>query len=245
MPIYTGTADANGDFNIPFGTNSYTSGEKITVTAEKDSAEKSIELYAPSSVVGGGAIQFSGTLIDFPNNIGVVTISDLGGTIQENAFRNPSDIGGSFQLKATGLSIVAPVTAIGVYAFQGWRNALTLTLPTTLISIGISAFQGWNACLELVIPNSVTTIARDAFYAWPAAKKLIIGTSVATIANNAFQNWTACDEVVCLRAAPPEITSSTFSGLKSTCIFKVPAESVAAYQAAPNWSAFASRIQAI
>mgnify|MGYP001618506052 FL=1 len=42
MPTVTGTADANGDFNIALGAN-YTSGEKITVTAEKDSAEKTIE----------------------------------------------------------------------------------------------------------------------------------------------------------------------------------------------------------
>ena len=39
-----GVADLNGDFTVPFSSN-YTSGQKITVTAEKDSATKTIELF--------------------------------------------------------------------------------------------------------------------------------------------------------------------------------------------------------
>lgn len=198
MAIYTGTADANGNFSIPFGI-SYTSGEKVTVIAEKDGATKSIELYAPSDTAGGGAIQFSGTLVDFPANIGVMTLSGLSGAIKYGAFKFTDAVNDGMSAYATGLIIEDGVTTIESYAFSNFRKVVTLSLPSTLTSIG----------------------------------------------NYTFESYAACNTIICKAAVPPTITTSSFQNLKSTCVFKVPAASVAAYQAAPNWSAFASRIQAI
>ena len=69
--------------------------------------------------------------------------------------------------------------------------------------------------------------------------------SLTNIGLYGLSDLTVCEEIICRAITPPSIASNTFNGLKSTCIFKVPAASVAAYQAATNWSAFASRIQAI
>ena len=44
---------------------------------------------------------------------------------------------------------------------------------------------------------------------------------------------------------PPTIQNNTFMGLSNTAAFYVPDESVEAYKAATNWSAYASRISPI
>lgn len=221
MPTFTGIADSNGDFVIPFSAE-YTAGQKVIVTAEKDGATKSIELFAPSEVVGGGVIQFSGTLTNFPTNIGIVSIVGVSGKIANESFGVPGADNYGLGVFATGLILGFGITELGASSFQNWKLATTLTIAPTV------------------------TILRDrCFSAWSAIKKATIPAGVTLIESYAFYNWTACDEITCLATNPPSITNLTFSGLKSTCIFKVPAGSVAAYQAAPSWSAFSSRIQAI
>ncbi|WP_180163565.1 leucine-rich repeat domain-containing protein [Acinetobacter sp. YH12069] len=246
MATYTGVADANGDFIVPFSA-SYTSGQKVTVTAEKEGATKSIELFAPSNITGGGVIQIDGSFVDFPLNITDVTLTEqISGTIQRYAFRPHSDTQSrSIWRYAKSLKILGNVTRINSYAFYGWDDALSLQLPQSLQVIEENAFNGWRSALELTIPNQVTSIPRDCFYGWNSAKSLYLHAGIASIGERAFYEWLSCDEIICMAVAPPTIISSSFSNLKSTCIIKVPAASVAAYQSAPNWSAFASRIQAI
>lgn len=290
MATYTAVADANGDFIVPFS-SAYTSGEKITVTAEKDSATKSIELFAPSDVTGGGVIQFTGTLDNFPNNIGGVILSEISGGIGNYAFSAVSANALSLWKKATSLTLTNSVTSIGSNAFSEWTNATQLTLSSSLRSINQGAFSGWTKATSLSIPDSVLTLGQECFYGWVSslslhigsgltsipiqafdgwakatslaipdqvknigayafrgwslATSLLVGAGVTSIEGYSFMNWASCNEIICRALIPPTITNTSFNGLKSTCIFKVPAASVAAYQAAPNWSAFASRIQAI
>lgn len=290
MPIYTGVADANGDFNISFGSNSYTSGEKITVTAEKDSAEKTIELYAPSEPTGGGVIQFSGTLDNFPQNIGGVKIIGIAGAISANAFSAAT--AGVLWRDATSLEIGAGVTSIGDNCFSQWGMAQTLILPNTLLTVGQGAFSGLGALKDLIMPNSITGIGMNCFSFCSNLENLTLSNSLTLIPVNAFANnaklkavylpdsviivqnqaflgcrgiksvrigpnctslggWSFngmidCDVITCERTTPPTmVDNNSFENLKSTCVFKVPAGSVAAYQSAPGWSAFAARIQAI
>lgn len=246
MATYTGVADANGDFIVPFSA-SYTSGQKVTVTAEKEGATKSIELFAPSNTTGGGVIQIDGSFVDFPLNITDVTLSDeITGTIQGFAFRPHGDTQSrSVWRYAKSLKILGNVTQIENYAFQGWNNALSLELPQTLEVMGSYAFQGWSSALSLIVPELITSIPLDCFYGWSSAKNLYLPAAIASIGNRAFYGWLSCDEIICMAVAPPTISSSTFQNLNASCVFKVPAASVAAYQAAPNWSDFAARIQAI
>lgn len=221
MAIYTGVADANGDFMIPFS-SSYTSGQKVTVTAEKEGALKTIELFAPSDAIGGGSIQFSGNLIDFPNNVGVVTITGIEGKIQDFGLASTDTPQIGFAGTATGLVLGEGVTQLGVAACQAWKMAESLQLPGTMQLIGPNAFSTWVKLKSLDIPKNVAIIDGYAFY-----------------------SLTNCNEIIVRATTPPSIQNTTFQLLKSTCVFKVPAASVAAYQAAANWSTFASRIQAI
>lgn len=269
MPTVTGVADANGDFNIAFGAN-YTSAEKIKVTSAKDGATKSIELFAPADVVGGGTIKFSGTLVDFPNNIGTITLSGDFLNIPDYAFTGSSSESTQTSLaKATGLIISNGTESIGANAFQWWRNLKFISFPETLKTIGAFALNGASGInQEIIIHDAATAVGASAFYNCVACPSMILGSGIIIIQSqtlaqltaltriefkgqitsmvaNSCIGWSNCNEIIMHATTPPVIATSTFTGLKSTCVFKVPASSVAAYQAAANWSAFASRIQAI
>lgn len=242
MATYTGTADANGDFNISFGGASYASAQKVTVTATKSGSSKSVELYAPADLTGGGAIQFSGNLVNFPNNIGIITLSsEFTGSIQDYAMQAPGFPTSMFN-KTTGLIINSGITSIGVQSFALWSLAKLLVLPTTLLTIGNQAFSTWSALTEILIPNSVTSIGNSTFQTATSCKKVTLGTALATIGSGAFSTLSACDEIICLRTTPPTIQSNTFLSLKAACVIKVPSASLTAYQTATNWSALASKM---
>lgn len=218
MTIYTGVSDENGNFNIPFSKN-YTGGQKVTVTAIKDGAEKTIEIYAPSDVTGGGVIKFKGTLNDFPKNIGTIVLSnEINGAIGEYTFyASPGDY--NLFSCATGLEFEGVITSIARYAFYTWVKLK-----------------------ELVIPDSVKTISTSSFYGMTACKKLTLGSSLTSINDSAFYGLSNCDEIFVKPTTPPSITGNTFLSLKSTCVIKVPSASLTAYQTATNWSAHASKM---
>ena len=269
MATYTGVADINGDFEIPFST-AYTSAEKITVTASKDGDTRSVELYAPSEVSGGGDIQFSGNLTNFPNNIGVVTLSGEMINIPAYGFSSSNtSTQRSIFASATGLILGLGMVSVGNSGLNNWVGCRFFTAPPTLTTYGNNALTGWTGVNQpLVIGGNVILLGSSSFSLWSNCPSLIIGIGVTVIPNTCFSGWTSatrveilgqvtemqtsafsnltsCNEFIIHTITPPTIQSNTFASLKSTCIIKVPAESVAAYQAAPNWSVFASRIEAV
>lgn len=241
MATYTGTADVSGNFDIDFGGNSYASAQKVTVTAEKDAENKTIELFAPSPS-GGVGIRISGDFINFPNNIGDIILGDsFSGAVQNYAMQAVSFPTHIFN-KASGLTITGAITSIGVQSFTSWSSATTLTLPNTLQSIATNSFSNWTSLLEIVIPNNVTTIGPSAFTSATSCLKVTLGSALTSISTGAFSSLTACNEIICLPTTPPSIVSNTFAGLKATCEIKVPYASLTAYQTAANWSALASKM---
>lgn len=244
MATYTGIADASGAFTIPFSAN-YTGGQKITVTAEKDAAVKTIELFAPSGPTGGGTIQFSGTVVNFPINIGNMTLTGFTGKIQNDAFRVYSN-GVSFGL-ATGLKIDEGVTEIGTTAFYGLNKLKFIELPLSLEIIrsrGLDA-QADNSVIEIINIPRVKTIDSNAFDNHQA-KYINIGASILSIGSAAI-HCGRCLELVVLAIIPPTIASDSFRfiGNQPAMKIKVPAASLAAYQTAANWSAYAARMVGI
>lgn len=261
MPIYTGLADENGDFIVPFSA-SYTSGQKVTVIAEKNGATKSIELFAPSEVVGGdSALKFSGALINFPDDCGDITISKLKNiqvyafmsfpkltgieiksdveTISANAFRFPNAPPVKFvRLHSNQL------TSIGDTAFYAMTSCTELEI-NSVKSIGVQAFFNMNKVTNLSLPEGLLTVSSGAFYAWTSLKKAIFPSTLISLGPNSCYSWSNCDEIILNAVSPPAISADTFNGLKGACVFKVPAGSVSAYQSAANWSVYAARIQAI
>ena len=243
MAIYTGVADANGDFTVPFS-SSYTSGQKIIVTAEKNSATKSIELFAPSDVIASedAWISFTTNTLGYPSAVKMSVEGSIPSTVPKSTFYAQS---GNIFSKATSLTIPNTITSIGDSAFRGWGLATSLVIPSSVVSLGEYSFQNWTSATSLTIGNGVTSIETACFESWTSATSLTIGSSVADVYDYAFFGWSSLLEMTVLRATPPKITSIACSGLKASCVIKVPAASVVAYKAAPNWSAFAARIQAI
>ena len=268
MATYTGTADANGDFSISLGSG-YASGEKIRVTAEKDSATKSIELFAPSGFIGAGAIDIQGNLSNFPANIEEIVINpDISGVIGDYAFSASGLNAGHFLKKAKGLELPDGITSVGQYSFEYWSSAESLILPSTLVSFGQNAFRGWTSAKGLVIPEGVESITgADCFIGWTSATTLVLPSTLTALGSGVFMNWTSLLDLTlpqnletisggntlrglsslqylrCKRLTPPTgLSSSTLSGLNAACIIEVPAASLSAYRAASNWSAHASKM---
>lgn len=235
MAIYTGVADANGDFTVPFSSN-YTSGEKITVSAEKDGAIKTIELHAPSEVVGGGAIQFSGSLDNFPQNIGAMIFSSGVKSISDYAFFDAIARGNTFASSATALEFEA-VEVIGEYTFYGFTSVQKIDFPDSLISIGANAFQNCNSCtnvkmggfiksigdnafagcseiVSINIPDSVTSLGAYAFEYCSSAIDIYIGTAITSIPSNAFMHCSSLASIT-IPANVQSLDSYALGGLSS------------------------------
>ena len=117
----------------------------------------------------------------------------------------------------TSINIPVGVTSLGEYCFISCQSLTSITLPVGVTNLGNSCFMGCQSLTSITIPVGVTNLGQDCFYEC---------TSLTSIT---LENIT-----------PPTITSNTFDITVQN--FYVPDESVAAYKAATNWSAYADKI---
>lgn len=227
MAVYTGVADANGDFNIPFSSN-YTGGQRVAVTAEKDGAINTIELFAPSDVTGGGFLRYSGNLANFPRNIGDIVISsEVSGVISDYAFHGGTLDYNIFRC-ATGLTIPSTITELGSFSFANWHRATSLSILASIANIPSSCFDLWRSLASLTLPNSITSIGAYAFRQCDSAVSLTLPSNLISIANNAFQSWSKClslaipNSVTTLGAGSFDGWSAATSLIISTSIQDIP-----------------------
>ena len=106
------------------------------------------------------------------------------------------------------------LTTISKEAFSGCTYLTTIDLPSSLTSIGNYAFQNCTSLTDAELPASLTTL----------------GTG-------AFKGCTALSTVKAPWPTPPTIDEQTFPNCESVTL-KVPAGTIAAYQAAPGWRNF-------
>lgn len=266
MATYTATADASGDFAVPFSSN-YTDGQKVTVTAEKDGATKSIELFAPSETVGA-TMSFSGTMDNFPLNVGVVTLN-MTGKLQDYAFEGISitaQYAGTLGRAATDFVLIG-CTEIGRNAFEYTQVSISpiLTSPT-LTTIGQYAFsycqrsqvvsipigKTWGSYVfrgalitEVTFESGFTIIPTGMFYQCSTLTKATVPATVTEFKDLAFSGCSGLVDLTVLATTPPTIASNSLQNINSACVIKVPAASLAAYQAATYWSTHASKMVGI
>ena len=113
-----------------------------------------------------------------------------------------------------------------------------------LEGLAISAFQNCTSLAEISLPASLTSIKEKAFQSCTSLTEISLPASLTRIGIYVFRNCSSLQYIRIEATTPP--TLSNTNAIPSTIgAIYVPDESVAAYQAATNWSSFASKIKGI
>ena len=144
----------------------------------------------------------------------------------------------------TEITIPNSVTTIGLEVFLNCSGLTSVTIPNSVTSIGYEAFE-YSGLTSVTIPNRILTIDDFAFNGCTGLTSVTIPSSVTSIGSGAFDNCTNLTSVTVKAATPPTLGLTPFDNNASGRKIYVPAESVAAYKAATNWSTYASDIEAI
>ena len=142
-------------------------------------------------------------------------------------------------------SITIPNSVTTIDAFAGCSSLTNITIPNSVTSIGVRAFSNCRGLTSVTIPNSVTSIGEEAFYSCTSLTSITIPNSITTIGELAFFECSGLTSVTIQATTPPTLYNSSVFNNTNNCPIYVPSASVNAYKAATNWSAYASRIQAI
>lgn len=144
----------------------------------------------------------------------------------------------------TSVTIPNSVTLIDANAFCYCSGLTNVVIPNSVIKLGRFAFGACNGFTSITIPDSVSAISINCFADCVNLVSVTIGSGVRSIKQMAFDYCTSLTSVTIKAVTPPTLGSNVFRNTNDCPIF-VPAASVNTYKSATNWSAYASRIQAI
>ena len=193
------------------------------------------EITLPASLTSIGNSAFSGckSLTEITLPAGVTSIGIY-------AFRNCSSLTRAVNLENT------KVTSIGKYTFSGCTALTEINFPSSLNKIDSFAFLGCSSLTRVInLENTkVISIGDSAFSDCSFLTEITLPASLTSIGNSAFSGCSSLQYIRIEATTPP--TLSETNAIPSTIgAIYVPDESVAAYQAATNWSSFASKIKGI
>lgn len=169
--------------------------------------------------------------------------------IYENAFLGNSTL--------TEVILPNSVTTISGSAFQNCTGLTNVVLPEGLTTLSSSAFQGCsnlqyfnkrvgNAYISTnELPSTLTTIYANTFYGCSSLRSIRIPSSITEIQGGAFGSCTNLEYVYVFGTTVPTLGNIVFDGTSNDLMIYVPAASVANYQAATNWSTYATHIEAM
>ena len=133
-----------------------------------------------------------------------------------------------------------PVTSIAERAFYNCSRLTSVTIPNSVTSIGGEAFYNCSSLTSVTIGNGVTNIGSHAFYNCSSLTSVTIPESVTSIGSYAFANCSSLTQLILFPLMPPTLASSAIPTTVQSIY--VQQSSKAAYQAATNWTTFASKI---
>ena len=160
--------------------------------------------------------------------------------INDNAFRSCYSL--------SSITIPDGVTKIGTSAFQGCDILSSIAIPDGVTKINSNAFQSCYILSSITIPESVTSIVDSAFSYCYTLSSIAIPNGVTSISSNTFKNCYGMAQYHIMSTTPPTLANiNAFSNIPADCIIYVPYSEdhsiLAAYQAATNWSTYASHMQ--
>ena len=181
------------------------------------------------------------------NKLTTVMIPTNVSTIENDAFYGSNGL--------TSIAIPNSITSIGRAILSDCDNLLSIDVATdnpnycsadgvlfnkdqTILLACPGAKQG-----EYTIPNSVTSIKEYAFSGCKKLTYITIPSSTVNIESLAFQSCFAPLDITNYAIVPQTIEESVFNGVYlPNCTLYVPAQSLAAYQAADVWKDFGTII---
>ena len=147
---------------------------------------------------------------------------------------------------------IVTVTCSSGAAFSMDKQSYTSRTDITKVEIGdgiakilSSAFANVSSLTELKIGNSTSIIDLSAFQDCTGLTSVVIGNGMANMRQSCFNGCSSLASITVNATTPPSLGRYAFTGVPADCAIYVPADSVAAYQAASQWSSHAAYIQAI
>jgi len=135
--------------------------------------------------------------------------------------------------------IIAPYVTTAVSGtFQNWYACQSASFPVLATAVS-GAFQNWYSCRSASFPV-LTTAGSNAFQDWRACQSASFPV-LTTVGANCFASNRATHWYYFGATTPPTLTdANAFTNIAADCEIRVPAASLAAYQAATNWSVYAA-----
>ena len=136
---------------------------------------------------------------------------------------------------------IPSITSLGNRALESCTALTTLEIGNSCTQIEYAALSGCSSLTSLTLPSSLEIIAQSAFQN-TGLTFLDIPATVTEIGSTAFAGSKALTGVIVRNTTPPSLGASAFNNT-SDCPIYVPNASVSEYQAAANWSGYATRIK--
>jgi hypothetical protein len=105
--------------------------------------------------------------------------------------------------------------------------------------------DGLDKIVSITLPDVVTSIGNYVFYNCTNLALIELSAGLTSILPLSFSGCTSLTLVTCHAITPLTLGTAVFISTSNSLRIEVPADSVAAYKAATNWSEYANRIFAI
>lgn len=135
---------------------------------------------------------------------------------------------------------ISGLTSISSSAFMYCTSLTNITIGNSVTIINYEAFYRCSGLTSITIPNSVTYIDNQSLRHCTSLTSVTIPNSVTYIGPEVFANCTNLKQLILFPSTPPTLGSNAIPTAVQSIY--VQQSSKSAYQAATNWTTFASKI---
>ncbi len=129
------------------------------------------------------------------------------------------------------------IETIPFNTFSLCTNLDSIRFPQTLRTIEHGAFYT-TGVHSLRFPATTEIISNYAFSYSHNIRRIDFGPALRYIGNHAFSECWQLEEVTVRSTIPPEVQPTSFDGMPTTAVLRVPAKAIEAYKADSLWSKF-------